>query len=108
MEMSLVGTILYFIFGFGFNLYTKIFSFLADHALTYAGVNVFWAVLFGAFVVLSIIAFFAIYMYTSFFAIIVYPVIIALLGPATVLAAAYGIFLILKVMKEKRQAIQSN
>ncbi|MBC1481574.1 hypothetical protein HCJ52_14035 [Listeria sp. FSL L7-1485] len=106
--MSLIGTILYYIFGFGFNLYTTIFSFLADHALTDLGVNVFWAVLFSAFVILSIMGFFAIYMYTSFFAIIVYPLFIALLGPAIIIAAAYALFLLFKVFKEKKQTIRSN
>lgn len=106
--MSLVGTILYFIFEFGFNLYTKLFSFLVGHAFTEMGVNLFWAVLFIGFICISIWLFFTMYMYTSLFAFILYPLFIFLLGPAIVLLAAYALYLVFKTMKERKQMAHSN
>lgn len=37
--MSLAGTIIYFIFEFGFSLYTKLFSYLVGHAFTDMGIK---------------------------------------------------------------------
>ncbi|HAA7256713.1 TPA_asm: hypothetical protein GHF66_14080 [Listeria monocytogenes] len=106
--MSLAGTIIYFIFEFGFSLYTKLFSYLVAHAFTDMGVIVFWAVLFIAFVCISIWIFFTMYMYTSLFAFILYPLFIFLLGPAIVLLAAYALYLVFKTMRERKQLVHSN
>lgn len=106
--MSLAGTIIYYIFEFGFNLYTKLFSFLVGHAFTDLGVNVFGAILFIAFVCISIWIFFTMYMYTSLFAFILYPLFIFLLGPAVVLLAVYALYLIIKTLKERKLIAQSN
>ncbi|EAC4365550.1 hypothetical protein ACKW0K_000046 [Listeria monocytogenes] len=106
--MSLVGTILYFVFGFGFHLYTKLFRFLTEHAFSEMGINLFWATLFVGFIVLSIGVFFTIYMYTSLFAFILYPLFIFLLGPFLVVTAIYAVYLVFKTFQERRKMAPSN
>lgn len=106
--MSLAGTIIYFIFEFGFSLYTKLFSSLVSHAFNDMGVNVFWTVIFIAFVCISIWIFFTMYMYTSLFAFILYPLFIFLLGPAIGLLSSYALYLVFKTMRARKQLVHSN
>ncbi|MBC2137497.1 hypothetical protein HCA93_14475 [Listeria innocua] len=106
--MSLAGTIIYFIFEFGFSLYTKLFSYLVGHAFTDMGVNVFWSALFFGFIIVSVGIFCTIYMYTSFFALVLYPLCIFLIGPIIVIVTAYSLYLLVKILKERKQMAHSN
>lgn len=80
----------------------KNYLFLVDDAFKELGMNVFWSVLFFGFIIVSVDIFCIIYMYTSFFALVLYPLCI-LLGPIIVIVAAYSLYLLVRIMKERKQ-----